>query len=922
MDALTGLGAVSAIVQLIQFSCSVARSARNIHRNFTNASEKKPLVAESLLKELALFDKYASGLRTFMSAEELDASVAAAAEPLLDCCLRVKGDCGKLLDRLQIQGGTGKLERLRAAIRVEKGTNAMLELQKELRSLQTRVLEFMMFILAERQSSHYKMVEARHQQNAKFENELMARVSALRDMVKDMTVTQKDEALMVQQVLCDLKTFASEAQECLYVRRVLLSLRYESMDAREAAIVDSHSDTFRWLLDPDKTEASSGQVSIVEWLCSGSGLYWISGKAGAGKSTLMKMLCDDDRTVSLLSQWAGGQRMVRASHFFWVAGSTMQKNQLGLLQALCFGILEQHPSLLPVVCREELEATRANAGEILAPWELPRLKTLLQQIVTQGLLPNPESVRFCFFIDGLDEYEGELHHSELAQYLLALCQSPNIKICAASRPWNAFQNEFSGQAQGTIILQDLTRHDIAQFVRGKLQPHVVHARVSEANVEHLVEEVTRRAEGVFLWVSLVVKELTKSLNNCDSFFNVCRRLEGIPTDLEAFFRRKVNNIEDFYWQQSARTFLVCMHADGPLKLIGLAALEESDTLADKICDKAGRVSETECEEIYGFLQKRINGCCQDLLETYRPDDSLASVNFLHRTVRDFFLQDADVRLMLERRAGPDFNPHMSLCKIQAVLIHRLYDICNGEVGSLVQEVCMIESLRLAKYARQMESQQQEPPYHALASLHQILWTDSNHFYLDRGYDVNAWFFHLCAQECLLSFLAQYMLDEASTFKEVSAKTPGWVVWCLLQPRISRDGEEPETDSFDLDLDLASYYRPGRTLETLTIQGPAPRNFATILQRMDPEQRNNEYDRLLEYLSFGQSADEHDVASWMTTALIEAGARPGPSMAAGEKALLMSAFGAVETQRTLSLRPVPSIRQWLESFTMTIFARGQ
>ncbi|KAK5159590.1 hypothetical protein LTS14_002732 [Recurvomyces mirabilis] len=603
MDVLTGLGAASAIVQLVQFSYNVAKSARNIYRNFTNASEKNYLVAESLLKELALFDKYASGLRTFMSAKEVDASVAAAVEPLLDCCLRVKGDRGRLLDRLQIQGGTGKLERLRAAIRVEKETNAMLGLQKELRSLQTRVIHFMMFILAERQSSHYKMVEARHQQNAKYESELMARVSALQDMVKDLTVTQRDEAIMVQQVLRDLKTFAFETQECLYVRRVLQSLRYEALDARNDEITNPHKDTFRWLLDPDRTKASPGQASIVDWLRSGSGLYWISGKPGAGKSTLMKMLCADDRTVTLLSQWAGGQRVVRASHFFWIAGSTMQKNQLGLLQSLCFSILKQHPSLLPV------------------------------------------------------------------------------------------------------------------FVREKLQPHVVHARASEANVKHLVEEVTKRAKGVFLW------ELTKSLNNRVSFFDVCRRLEGIPTDLEAFFRRKVNNIEEFYWQQSARTFLVCMHADGPLKLIGLAALEENDTLADKICDMAGR----------------------------------------------------------------------------AVLIHRLYDICNGEVGSLVQDIFGTESVDLAIYARQMESQQQEPPYHALASLHQILLTDSDHFYLDKTYDVNAWFFHLCAQECLLSFLAQYMLDEASAFKVVCASTPGWVVGCPLQSSVSKEGEEPGIDLFDLDL---------------------------------------------------------------------------------------------------------------------------
>jgi hypothetical protein len=47
------------------------------------------------------------------------------------------------------------------------------------------------------------------------------------------------------------------------------------------------------------------KVALRTWLAEGNGIFHISGKLGSGKSTLMKYLCDSDRTVNLLKQWAG-----------------------------------------------------------------------------------------------------------------------------------------------------------------------------------------------------------------------------------------------------------------------------------------------------------------------------------------------------------------------------------------------------------------------------------------------------------------------------------------------------------------------------------------------------------------------------------------------------------------------------------------
>ena len=49
------------------------------------------------------------------------------------------------------------------------------------------------------------------------------------------------------------------------------------------------------------------------------------------------------------------------------------------------------------------------------------------------LLQAPETVlRFCFFIDGLDEFDGD--HRDLIDAIRSFGKSPFVKICVSSRP--------------------------------------------------------------------------------------------------------------------------------------------------------------------------------------------------------------------------------------------------------------------------------------------------------------------------------------------------------------------------------------------------------------------------------------------------------------------------------------------------------
>jgi len=91
--------------------------------------------------------------------------------------------------------------------------------------------------------------------------------------------------------------------------RILQAIRFNDITRRYEAVEDAHLETFRWILDDDVQEEDKGRIAaknlFSDWLASGSGIFHVSGKLGAGKSTLMKFLCEHERTQELLEKWAG-----------------------------------------------------------------------------------------------------------------------------------------------------------------------------------------------------------------------------------------------------------------------------------------------------------------------------------------------------------------------------------------------------------------------------------------------------------------------------------------------------------------------------------------------------------------------------------------------------------------------------------------
>ena len=130
-------------------------------------------------------------------------------------------------------------------------------------------------------------------------------------------------------ILTKVYQMDNDQKRLRFQRKVLDSLYFELIDDREHMIDYKHKTTLEWVFTPSP-ENRPTWTKVPMWLRGSDGLYWISGKAGSGKSTFMKWLFYEDRTRNLLKSWAGDKDLLITKYFFWSPGTALQTSLSGL----------------------------------------------------------------------------------------------------------------------------------------------------------------------------------------------------------------------------------------------------------------------------------------------------------------------------------------------------------------------------------------------------------------------------------------------------------------------------------------------------------------------------------------------------------------------------------------------------------------
>ena len=373
--------------------------------------------------------------------------------------------------------------------------------------------------------------------------------------------------------------------------------------------------------------------------------------------------------------------------FFWGSGSKSQMSLEGLLRSLLWQILKGFPNLtLPLFDGgPSLDQNRraSSSNNLIGAWTKHRLQRALKDVIRQ----LEASCCLCFFIDGLDEFDQD--DDELIDFVndLVSTTTTGVKVCLSSRPYKSFEAAFGPSAK--LRLQDLTYKDIQRFVTDRFQEVPQLQSMTRDYLDEMNQlkcEIVEKAQGVWLWVSLAVKDQIRGLKNEDRPELLRERLALLPPEIEGVYSRMLNQSDRLHRQEASHFLQMARHSPG------MSLLEHTlvyDKGLEEMLLSASEVPKRKIHSQCRTVETRITVTCVGLLEVHQPSHSRSKikhtskrssetdskqldpspdfeldtyVDFIHRTAVEFLENFEPAKDFLRANSSPNFDPQVSHVK--------------------------------------------------------------------------------------------------------------------------------------------------------------------------------------------------------------------------------------------------------------------
>ena len=417
----------------------------------------------------------------------------------------------------------------------------------------------------------------------------------------------------------------------------------------------------------DQKSSQKSSPGFVKWIQSEGRIFWIYGKPGAGKSTLMKQLIQSKQTFDLMP--GGPKPVITVSYFFYELGQHQERQFKSLLMAILSTLLQTFHNTDP-----RAVSSIMNILESLNPknqkrriWEEEGLKEALRGT----LITCQSAARLLLFVDGMDECEGDHrgHLDFLRTWIESSTKSKlSIKACIASRDEAEIRLRLS--MYPSLPIHNFTKANISTYVTRRLgaawemmsrQPDYTTATFDQG----LIDALVGKAEGVFLWVDLVVTQLTLSIEEEKTAKELRMQLDDMPDDLRDLYSRIVAKIPQRFLHDTTNFLRMYDHSISQIGLRELiikpqlftlwqfyaAAEDPSTAISCKAHFEDGFAEENthSRQDLCAIMKRRIQRSCKGLVHVEDTKDlPNAEVTLLHRTVKEYIIRDDNFRLLLAR----------------------------------------------------------------------------------------------------------------------------------------------------------------------------------------------------------------------------------------------------------------------------------
>ena len=164
-----------------------------------------------------------------------------------------------------------------------------------------------------------------------------------------------------------------------------------------------------------------------------------------------------------------------------------------------------------------------------------------------------------------------------------------------------------------LRLQDLTRKDIELYVQVILAASPAYQRLAKrdpTSTSVFVDKAVEKADGVLLWVVLVVRSLLNGIRNRDSIPDLLNRLRGLPRELEPLYDHLLERIEPGFYPWASKVFQIMKFSERRHAVLQGHSTEGPEPVSIlALCLAMDDGLELEAVQKWTLLQ--VNGICED-----------------------------------------------------------------------------------------------------------------------------------------------------------------------------------------------------------------------------------------------------------------------------------------------------------------------
>ena len=298
------------------------------------------------------------------------------------------------------------------------------------------------------------------------------------------------------------------------------------------------------LTDPrdDKSRIEAGKDHLLEGSCSwvledrayidwwareDSHLLWIHGDPGKGKTMMMMALISEvERELKSLP----GSNIL--AYFFCENTNSDLNTTISVIRGLIYLLVDQEKTLI-----RHLRKRYDTAGRRL--FEGPNSQYALLDVLL-NILKDPSLRSVCLMIDALDECDNKI--LGLLEWIMERNSeiSPKVKWLITSRNEPAFTERLGHGRQLHTSLELNSSHvtrAVAIFIDYKVRDLADMKFYNNKLQAFIRDSLLEKAEGTFLWVALVCKELRRARRGKERCF-----LQATPAGLVPLYERMLNQV--------------------------------------------------------------------------------------------------------------------------------------------------------------------------------------------------------------------------------------------------------------------------------------------------------------------------------------------------------------------------------------------